>query len=147
MQSWQQRAAGRAAHSTRPDPAGIHDMLGETSVDLDRYPDTKIAAYSLTLGTENSVEMSGYTNKTGVHALHHRQPVQNRSSGCCRYDGASTAKRNDPDREILLSKTIDYIVKGVSMVSATESVSESVAQFSVAQCVYSLDEHLLLSSV
>ena len=59
-------------------------MLDETCVDLDRYPNDNIAEHCLTLGTENFVEMSGYTCKTGVHALHERQQVQDRVSGHCK---------------------------------------------------------------
>ena len=83
-------------------------MLCETCVDFDRYPNANIAEYSLILSTENSVEMSGYFYKAGIHALQVWQPVRNRVSGRCRYDGASTAKSNDSDRVILLCKTIDH---------------------------------------
>ena len=67
-----------------PDPVGIFaehiEVSGhnETCVDLDQYPNANIAEYSLTSGTENSVEMSGYTWETGVHALHEWHQVSER---------------------------------------------------------------------
>ena len=68
-------------------------MFGETCVDLDRYPYANIAEHSLTLGTENSVEMSGYTNKTGVHALRELQQV----SGRCEYSGPLIKRPGRPE--------------------------------------------------
>ena len=59
-----------------PDPVGIFAEYiaisghTETCVDLDQYPHANIAEYSLTPGTENPVEMSGYIYETGVHSLH-----------------------------------------------------------------------------
>ena len=50
----------------------------ETCVDLNQYPNANIAEYSLTSGTENSVEMSGYTHETGVHALQEWHQVSER---------------------------------------------------------------------
>ena len=50
----------------------------ETCVDLEQYPNANIAEYSLTSGTDNFVEMSGYTHGTRVHALHKWHQVSER---------------------------------------------------------------------
>ena len=61
-----------------PDFAGIYAKHIETCVHLDQYPNANIPEYSLTSGTENSVEMSGYTYETGAHALHEWHQVSER---------------------------------------------------------------------
>ena len=64
-----------------PDPMGIYAKYIDTCVDLDQYPNANIAERSLTSDTENSVEMSGLTYETGVHALHEWHQVSER----CQY--------------------------------------------------------------